>query len=212
MINGDGSGGASERADPGTEEAISDLETAAEYDASIGMGLANVIGIGVLPIIGCFVFIPFTALWGIAPIRAAFRDIASVAVFIPSFLAAIVAHEGLHALAFRFAGGAEWTSIRFGMNWKALAPYAHCRSAMSARAYRIAVSLPGLVLGSVPAAIAIATGDGWLAVWGFVMIAAAGGDIAILLAIRKVPGRRMVRDHPARAGCEVLREVTPGGS
>lgn len=191
---------------PASAMETADAGAAGATDATIGMWTANAIGLGILPLIGISVLGPFLALWGTMPLHSAFRDITVVAIFIPAFLAAVAAHEGLHALAYRYAGGAGWDSIRFGVNWKALAPYAHCMSAMSARAYRIAVSLPGVLLGAIPALLAWAVGDGRLAVWGFLMVAAAGGDIAILWAIRRVPGHAHVRDHPTRAGCEIVRE------
>jgi hypothetical protein len=38
------------------------------------------------------------------------------------------------------------------------------------------------------------------------MTIAAGGDLAVLLAIRQVSGSAWVRDHPTKAGCQILKK------
>jgi hypothetical protein len=35
---------------------------------------------------------------------------------------------------------------------------------------------------------------------------AAGGDAAVLWAVRRVPGTSKVLDHPKKVGCQVLEE------
>lgn len=121
------------------------------------------------------------------------------------FFVGIMGHEWLHAVGFRLAGKVPSDSIRYGFNWKGLAPYAHCHAAMKAKAYRLGVMLPGLVLGALPAIAGLAAGVWWLVVWGALMFIAAGGDAAILLAVRHVPGEALVEDHPTRVGCRVLK-------
>jgi hypothetical protein len=39
------------------------------------------------------------------------------------------------------------------------------------------------------------------------MVFVAGGDLAIIWILRRVPGRTLVRDHPSRAGCEVVGDA-----
>ncbi len=111
-----------------------------------------------------------------------------------------VAHEGLHGVGFLLAG-APRSQLRFGFSLKRLTPFAHCSAPMRARGYRVSVVLPGVALGLVPAILGVATGFGWLTVIGAVMIGAAGGDLAVLWAIRRVPRDVSVRDHPSKPGC-----------
>jgi len=120
------------------------------------------------------------------------------------FFAGILVHEWLHAVGFRLAGKVPAESIRYGFNWKGLAPYAHCQAPMRAKAYRLGVILPGLILGVCPAIAGLATGIWWLAVWGALMLLSAGGDMAVLLAVRHVPGTALIQDHPTMVGCHVL--------
>jgi hypothetical protein len=72
---------------------------------------------------------------------------------------------------------------------------------MRATGYRISVVLPGVGLGILPAIIGVALGLGWLTVLGAVMTGAAGGDLAVLWAIRGVAADATVRDHPSKPGC-----------
>jgi hypothetical protein len=178
------------------------------YDATISMRAANLIAIALLPLFVAVLVLPFWGLWGAAALGADFRSVARLHILIPLFALLVVAHELLHAAGFLYFARVRREDIRFGMNWRALSPYAHCKAAVRARAYKGAVLLPGLLLGVLPNLIGLATGNGWLLLWGFFMAIAAAGDLAILWAIRRVPGDAIVRDHPSRAGCQVLRDAS----
>jgi hypothetical protein len=186
----------------GSEAAVDDVA----YDATISMRAANGIAIAVLPLFVAVLVLPYWGIWGAAALGAGFRSVARLHILIPLFAVLVVAHELLHAAGFLYFAKVRREDIRFGMNWRALTPYAHCKAAVRARAYKGAVLLPGLLLGVLPNAIGLATGNGWLLLWGFFMLIAAAGDAAILWAIRRVPGDAIVRDHPSRAGCQVLRD------
>jgi hypothetical protein len=56
----------------------------------------------------------------------------------------------------------------------------------------------------VPAFIGIAFGIGFLTILGFLMVVVAGGDVVVIFALRSVPDKAMVRDHPDKIGCYVL--------
>lgn len=96
------------------------------------------------------------------------------------------------------------TAVKIGFSWKGLAPYAHCAEPMRASAYRLSIILPGLVLGILPGTLGIVLLSWPLLLWGLLMTIAAGGDLAVLWAIRGVPASAWVRDHPTKAGCQVL--------
>jgi len=124
-------------------------------------------------------------------------------VFLLGILLAIAVHEGLHALAWMLAGNVKFSEIRFGFDVRNLAPYAHARTDMTARAYRVGVLTPGIMLGVLPSLVGIAIGDGLLTLFGAIMISAAIGDLYVFWIIRDVPGDALVRDHPSQAGCMV---------
>ncbi|MBI5646726.1 MAG: DUF3267 domain-containing protein [Ignavibacteriae bacterium] len=173
-------------------------------DATLSLARANVVAIALLPAMTVAFLAPTALLYGWDALGAGFRAAIHPWLFIHVLLVAIVVHELLHAVGYRYVGGVPRAAIRFGMNWKALAPYAHCAAPMTARAYALSAALPLIVLGIVPNLAGLLTGAGWLVFWSFFLSIAASGDIAILWAIRAVPATAIVRDHPSRAGCEVL--------
>lgn len=116
-------------------------------------------------------------------------------------MVSIVVHELLHGLGY-YWGGATWSQIKFGV--KQLTPYAHCEIPLALNAYRVAVILPGLILGVIPAVGGILTGSGVLTLYGTVMTAAALGDALILWLLRDAPPAAKVQDHPSKVGCELL--------
>ena len=78
-----------------------------------------------------------------------------------AFLLSVLAHEGLHGIGYYWAG-AERADIDFGIKWSALAPYAHCSVPLRAAPYRVAIALPGLVLGVLPLIAGLGLGWGGL--------------------------------------------------
>lgn len=176
------------------------------HDRSISMELAYTIAIGFIPIAAVIVWLPYWLIWSsnsysftITLSLVDLLPLVSVGVF------SIAAHEAIHGLGAAWFGRVPRSAIRFGIRRSTLTPYTHCEVPMSASAYRKVIALPGLVLGALPAALGIALGIGWLSLYGLLMMIAAGGDLAILWAIRKVPAKALVMDHPERAGCWELR-------
>lgn len=121
-----------------------------------------------------------------------------------ALVASLPVHEGIHALGFLVAGASP-TAVRLGVDWKTWTPYAHCTTTIPARRYRFALALPAVLLGVVPSGIGIALHVGELAVIGAWGLALASGDIVIIMLLRGVTGTALVRDHPSRFGCVVVR-------
>ncbi len=122
-------------------------------------------------------------------------------VWISGLVLGVVLHELIHGVAWAAAAGRPLGIIRFGVNWKALAPHAQCTVPVPARAYRLGAAAPGLLLGLVPSMAGAFTGAGAVAVFGWLMTVGAGGDLVVLWLIRSLPGAVLVQDHPTRAGC-----------
>lgn len=103
-------------------------------------------------------------------------------------LGLIFIHEGLHFAAFRIAGARKGAvTVRFSK--KAFLPYVEVRVPLGIWRYRVAVMLPGLLTGVLPALAGAWLASGPLLVTGAVMTAAAGGDVAVLCATRGIaPG------------------------
>lgn len=172
-------------------------------DRSVSMVRANVAAlVGLGPLVAVLAA-AFVALHGWGPLVAATGG--PPLLMLGLLVLGVLAHEGLHALAWKAAAGLPWSDMKLGFQWKTLTPYAHARVPMTARAYRIGAATPGVVLGLAPAAVALATGGGGWMLFGLLFTFAAGGDALILWLLRGVEAGRLVEDHPTRAGCFVHR-------
>ena len=123
---------------------------------------------------------------------------------------AIVLHEGLHGLAM-MACGVPHRDIHFGVQFSRGAAFAHTATPMPARCYRFVCALPLVVLGVGPLLVGLAFGQGLTTRLGALMVAMAGGDVAILLALRDVPSTARIVDHATQPGFHVLPADGQGG-
>lgn len=173
-------------------------------DRTTSVAAANVAALaGVLPVLAALA-VSFGLVWGWEALGSGFGALVSpLWRFVLVFAAGVLAHELLHAAAWRLAG-APAGSVRLGFQLKTLTPYAHCSAAMPARAYRIGAATPGVVLGLVPALLGLALGLGGVFWFGLLFTLAAGGDALILWLLRGVEGHRLVEDHPEKPGCSVV--------
>lgn len=98
-------------------------------------------------------------------------------------------------------------SIKFGILWKMLTPYCHCREALNVKQYIIGAFTPAIFLGIVPSLVAIATGNFGLLIFGIFFTVSAGGDFLVINLIRKENSTDLVQDHPSEAGCYIYRKI-----
>ncbi len=121
-------------------------------------------------------------------------------------LGAIVGHEALHAIGWKFFGRLPWSALRFGVDWKTLSPYCHAKAPMRVSAYRIGAILPGLLIGFLPLMLSLVTGNAPWVLFGAFMTSAAVGDLYVLWIIRHLSPNAWVIDHDSHAGCYVFQE------
>jgi hypothetical protein len=151
----------------------------------------------VVPMLVYILIYGFDAFW--SGVFGGYNFIVAVLIVI----AAIVAHEGIHAIGWKLFSGLGWDQIKFGIDRKTLSPYCHARAPMRASAYRIGAALPGILLGVVPIIVGlVGASAGWTA-FGALLLSAAVGDALVLWVIRDVPADAWVLDHPSNAGCYV---------
>jgi len=125
-------------------------------------------------------------------------------LFLGIVVAGIILHELLHGITWMIAGGKKFSDIKFGYNVRAFAPYAHCRKPLDIRAYRAGAAMPGILLGILPYLVSLATGNGWLLLFGFIFSVMATGDAIILWVTKEIDAGTLVKDHPSKAGCRVI--------
>jgi predicted neutral ceramidase superfamily lipid hydrolase len=119
----------------------------------------------------------------------------------------VVLHELIHGLTWSMFAKAGFKSIRFGVVWKFLTPYCHCKEPLLVKHYIIGALMPGLLLGLFPSLIALVTGNLFLFVFGLFFTLAAGGDFMIIKLLRRVDYNALVQDHPSRIGCYIYKPV-----
>jgi len=185
-----------------------EIQSNQKVDLSISMAKANLYSIiFILPIF--LLASLYFGVWGKNSIVGAFSATNIFSLYIKSLFlifAGIVIHELIHGFAWMYFSKKSFKTIKFGINWKVLSPYAHCTEPMDVRAYRLGAMMPGLVVGVMPYLFGLLYGNVWIVLFGLFFTFAASGDAIILWTIRKVDKGKLVEDHPNRAGCSVIEE------
>jgi hypothetical protein len=173
-------------------------------DHSIPIGWATLLGIAlVAPIVAALIWL-HALVHGPAAISAAIDALLGrPALGIALLALGIVVHEVVHAAVWVYAAGGGWGRVRFGWQWKVLAPFAHYTDPLPIGAYRLGAIAPLVILGVLPAIAGTLAGWGGVAAFGWLLAAGAAGDLAVLWLLRRVPAGALVTDHPSRAGCLV---------
>jgi hypothetical protein len=178
--------------------------TRPDRDRSVSMLTANcLVLLSTGPLVGALA-IAFASRWGWAALAHGLWTMLQPSVLLLTVLPGIVAHELLHALGWTISARKPLSAIRIGLNWRGVSPYAHLKDPMPVEAYRIGAILPAIVMGLVPAGVAIIMGKPLLMAWSLFFLFTAGGDLVVLWLIRDVEPGMLVQDHPTRAGCQVL--------
>ena len=126
------------------------------------------------------------------------------------FIAFIVVHELIHGAVFACFAKDGVRSVAFGVIWSMLTPYCTCRESLKRKHYMLAILAPTVVLGILPAAVALAIGSRWILYLGILMILGGGGDImcAIKLGTYRTKGKEcLFFDHPYEVGLAVFERL-----
>jgi hypothetical protein len=129
---------------------------------------------------------------------------ANLVILALAIVAGIVIHEIIHGFSWAFLGKKPLSAIQLGFQWKTLTPYAHVKEPLEVNAYRLGTFMPGLLLGLLPFAAALLSGNNSLYWFSLLHTVAACGDWLVLWVIRGVKAGALVEDHPSNAGCYVL--------
>jgi Putative zincin peptidase len=177
-----------------------------DRDATMSVARANLLAIAWLPVSALLALGPFAFLWGSDRIASAIPAATDLRLALPVLIVSVLLHEALHALGFLAFGHVPRSAVRVGFQRRTLTPYASCTVPVPARVYRLAALLPGVVLGGLPILAGWGLGSGASVLYGWAMVAIAGGDLAAIWAIRDVGPGVLVLDHPSRVGCQVTEQ------
>jgi len=175
---------------------------------TINLYWANIFAILlILPIILIF-GIPYYLIWGIQFDDFSLRQIfGSAWIILLILFLGMIAHEFIHGIVWaRFAKNG-FKSIKFGILWKMITPYCHCKEPLKSKEYRLGAIMPAIILGFIPAILAIIIGNTALLIFGIFFTLTAGGDFLIIYVLRNEKTDTLVEDHPSEAGCYVYRLV-----
>ena len=191
------------------------LEDYKKDELTVDLMWANVFGLIILIPTFLVYSLPYYFLWK-QELIADFKNIISNAsplnmiitalIVFATIILGIIFHELIHGLVFaKFAKGG-FKSIKFGIFWKMLTPYCHCKEALKVKHYILGAVMPAIILGIIPAIAAIAIGNFWLLIFGIFFTHAACGDFLIINLLRKEDPESFVQDHPSEAGCYIFRQ------
>ena len=176
-------------------------------DLTIGLVYANIMAfVLAIPIIVCFAIVyilcnidQFAGFGILLDINVFWRLI----VFLIGFFILIIIHEMIHGITWSLFTEKGWKSISFGFITKYMTAYCTCDEPLQKNQYIIGGLMPTIILGIIPAAIAIFNGSVTLFAIGAIMTLAGGGDLTIImkLIMFKTRGKEVVyMDHPYQAG------------
>lgn len=136
-------------------------------------------------------------------------DMLQVIAVLVIFFILVAIHECIHGLVLAFYAKGHFSSIAFGMEWKALTPYCTCKEPLGKLQYMIVAIMPTIVQGIIPIIIAMINGWDMLLLFSLIMIAVGGGDIVCVgrLLLHRT-GRKscMVLDHPYKCGFVIMEK------
>lgn len=152
--------------------------------------------------------LPFSMMWGLKMFLMAAKEFLTGYLYLTvSLVGGIVVHELLHAVTWAVFCKQGMRSVRFGIDWRNLSPYVHCSEYLWKRFYVAGVAMPLLILGIVPALIAMFTGNGWLIWFGVFFTAGAAGDVLALVKLRSASARDEILDHREHLGFTIRRSA-----
>ena len=179
---------------------------------SIDLVKANIVALLML-IPTLLVFgLTYYLIWGL---NFNYSDIQNLSLILPPIWVGIIIflvlpigtvfHELIHGIVWSLYTRNGFKSIRFGVLWKMLTPYCHCKEPLKVKEYIFGALMPGIVLGLIPLVIAIAMGNLLLLILGIIFTIVASGDFMIVNLLKRENMDDYVQDHPTEAGCFIYR-------
>jgi hypothetical protein len=119
----------------------------------------------------------------------------------------IIAHELIHGIIWARYTKNGFKSIKFGIMWKMLTPYCHCKEPLKVRQYVTGSIMPAIILGFIPAILAIIIGNTGLLIFGIIFIVVGSGDFLVIFTLRNEKENTLIEDHPSEIGFYVYRAI-----
>ena len=165
---------------------------------TMGFGKVNLIALLLVFPITAMILSPFILIWNYETFKTGKEIFDDYLLYI--LIGGIIIHELLHGLTWALFTSDGLKSIKFGVKWKFLTPYCHCKEPLKVKHYKIGGAMPLFIMGIFPSIIGLAIGNGGVLSFGIFFTWAAGGDIIALYMLRKLDNNIYVSDHPEKMG------------
>jgi len=179
-------------------------ESSTEY--TVSMGKVNLIAIFIIIPILIIYLIPYLLIWNIEELKIGFWSFKkNIFLYI---LVGIILHELLHGLTWAIFVKGGFRQLKFGINWRYLAPYTHFKKPLKVKCYLAGALMPLIILGIIPAAYGVFSGNGFYLLFGIFFTWAAAGDILASIRLFRLPMNALVQDHPDTLGFIIYEQAT----
>lgn len=129
--------------------------------------------------------------------------LADIVLFYVLLVVLICVHELIHGITWAIFAPSHWKTVEFGFIKEYLTPYCTCGEPLKKWQYIIGALMPTILLGILPASVAVFTGSWLLLILGIALIFGGGGDLTIVLELlrhRSTAREVLYIDHPYAAG------------
>lgn len=116
----------------------------------------------------------------------------------------IAIHESTHALAGMVFGKLPLKAFEFGIIWRGLMPYCHCKEPVTVRVYRLGALMPLVITVPLFVGLLFLNPAGWVALLTAFSLSGCVGDILICRKLNTMKANDLVVDCPDEAGCDVI--------
>ena len=119
----------------------------------------------------------------------------------------VIVHELIHGITWAAFVKDGWKSISFGFIVEYLTPYCSCNQPMKKYQIIIGAIMPTVILGFIPAIVAVITGSSLTLMVALLLIMGGGGDMIIifkLLCFKSTAKDVLFIDHPYELGTAVF--------
>jgi hypothetical protein len=175
---------------------------------TINVLLANIYSVLIFIFGGIFLFVVYYLLWDQDDLFDRFKMFfMNLGFFLFVYINGIILHELLHGIVFSIYAKKGYKSVKFGVLWKFLTPYCHCKEPLKIREYIIAVLAPTVVLGLVPSIISLFMGNIELLLFGILFFAAGAGDLMLVSSILREKESTLIYDLPDEIGYDLYRKI-----
>lgn len=184
-----------------------DLKNFNKEEKIIDLQKANGVAMIYLLVFAVIFAIPYYFIWGFNLSIEPVEELIPFA-FLPLtvIILGIIVHELIHGIFFAIYASKGFKSIKFGILWKMITPYCHCKEPLKIKNYIVALLAPFILLGIIPAMISLVIGKIALLAFGIFFSSAAAGDLLIYNLIKKENPEDYVQDHPSEAGYYIFRK------